>query len=57
MLYGVSMKPGGSSKVVTEKVDERRVGARATIDLRDPAPGPGGPASGETLEPEQAETG
>ncbi len=35
VLYGVSMKPGGSSKVVTEKVDERRAGARATIDLRD----------------------
>ena len=40
VLYGVSMKPGGSSKVVTEKVDERRAGQRMalddqTIDLRD----------------------
>ncbi len=37
VLYGVSMKPGGSSKVVTEKVDERRAGQRAVIDLRDQA--------------------
>jgi chromosome segregation protein len=33
ILYGVSMKPGGSSKVVTEKVDERRVGRRSALDL------------------------
>ncbi|MEL6984811.1 MAG: hypothetical protein AAFO29_20450, partial [Actinomycetota bacterium] len=61
VLYGVSMKPGGSSKVVTEKVDERRAGQRAaldaaanerTIDLRD-----GVDDSGEPLEPEQAEAG
>lgn len=61
VLYGVSMKPGGSSKVVTEKVDERRAGQRAaidatanerTIDLRD-----GVDDSGESLEPEQAEAG
>ncbi len=32
VLYGVSMKPGGSSKVVTEKVDERRVGQRSALD-------------------------
>jgi len=38
VLYGVSMKPGGSSKVVTEKVDERRAGQRAIIDLRDQDP-------------------
>ncbi|MEM9565806.1 MAG: chromosome segregation protein SMC [Actinomycetota bacterium] len=32
VLYGVSMKPGGSSKVVTEKVDERKVGQRSALD-------------------------
>jgi chromosome segregation protein len=26
VLYGVSMKPGGSSKVITEKVDDRGIG-------------------------------
>ncbi len=36
VLYGVSMKPGGSSKVVTEKVKERSPGQ--TIDLRDDEP-------------------
>ena len=35
ILYGVSMKPGGSSKVVTEKVAERKPGADPIIDLRD----------------------
>jgi chromosome segregation protein len=35
VLYGVSMKPGGSSKVVTEKTDGRTVGAKTTIDLRE----------------------
>ena len=30
VLYGVSMKPGGSSKVVSEKVDERRTGLDLT---------------------------
>lgn len=32
VLYGVSMKPGGSSKVVSEKVEHTEI---ATIDLRD----------------------
>jgi chromosome segregation protein len=39
VLYGVSMKPGGSSKVVTEKVDERGidrlVGGATDPDLDD----------------------
>ncbi len=34
VLYGVSMKPGGSSKVVTEKVVKRKAGAQSVIDLR-----------------------
>ena len=37
VLYGVSMRPGGSSKVVTEKVEDRRVGRPMAIDLRDGA--------------------
>ncbi len=32
ILYGVTMKPGGSSKVVTEKVDERKAGSVPTVD-------------------------
>jgi chromosome segregation protein len=35
VLYGVSMKPGGSSKVVSEKVEVRRPAYQAPIDLRD----------------------
>ncbi|MEM7274770.1 MAG: hypothetical protein AAF547_16920, partial [Actinomycetota bacterium] len=36
VLYGVSMKPGGSSKVVTEKVADRKPPTeQAAIDLRD----------------------
>ncbi len=35
VLYGVSMKPGQSSKVVSEKVKNPR---RQVIDLREPAP-------------------
>ncbi len=35
VLYGVSMKPGGSSKVVSEKVDKA---VAETIDLREPTP-------------------
>ncbi|MEM7322526.1 MAG: chromosome segregation protein SMC [Actinomycetota bacterium] len=42
VLYGVSMKPGGSSKVVTEKVVDRKAAVeRAMIDLRNSAPGVG----------------
>ncbi len=50
VLYGVSMKPGGSSKVVTEKVVKRKPGTDTIIDLRDAPDG-----SGQSLEPEQAE--
>ncbi len=32
VLYGVSMKPGGSSKVVSEKVDDRKAGRQPGID-------------------------
>ncbi len=40
VLYGVSMKPGGSSKVVTEKVVDRKAAVeRAMIDLRESAVG------------------
>ena len=47
VLYGVSMKPGGSSKVVTEKVDERKVAKPLNFD------GPGdGDAADLDLEPE-----
>ena len=53
VLYGVSMKPGGSSKVVTEKVADRKPGEAAVIDLRDGSAAGGG--SGQALEPEQAE--
>ncbi|MGB5755563.1 MAG: hypothetical protein WBM50_01505, partial [Acidimicrobiales bacterium] len=39
ILYGVTMKAGGSSKVVTEKVADRKPGADPIIDLRErPAP-------------------
>ncbi|MFW2381552.1 MAG: chromosome segregation protein SMC [Acidimicrobiales bacterium] len=37
VLYGVSMKPGQSSKVVSERVNNPK---RHVIDLRDPAPQP-----------------
>jgi chromosome segregation protein len=60
VLYGVSMKPGGSSKVVTEKVAERKPGEVAVIDLRDDDLRDGdlrdGPDSGQALEPEQAQS-
>jgi chromosome segregation protein len=35
VLYGVSMKPGGSSRVVSEKVEGRKAASRPEIDLRD----------------------
>ena len=59
VLYGVSMKPGGSSKVVTEKVVKRKAGAEPIIDLRDNAPDADvdGNGSGQALEPEQTEAG
>lgn len=72
VLYGVSMKPGGSSKVVTEKVVKRKAGAESIIDLRDSNGNGNGNGvdidfdtgtidldadSGQTLEPEQTEAG
>jgi len=50
VLYGVSMKPGGSSKVVTEKVNDNDLERLTELGL-EPA------GSGESLEPEQAEQG
>ncbi len=40
VLYGVSMKPGGSSKVVSEKVQVRKPVDRPMIDLRNDHVGP-----------------
>ncbi|MDH4075076.1 MAG: AAA family ATPase, partial [Acidimicrobiia bacterium] len=40
VLYGVSMKPGGSSKVVSEKVQVRKPVDRPVIDLREDRVGP-----------------
>jgi hypothetical protein len=34
VLYGVTMKAGGSSKVVSEKVEGRRIERQPVIDLR-----------------------
>jgi hypothetical protein len=45
VLYGVSMKPGGSSRVVSEKVEGRRAESQPVIDLR----------SGQAVEPDEAE--
>ncbi|MGP8162430.1 MAG: chromosome segregation protein SMC [Acidimicrobiales bacterium] len=37
-LYGISLQPGGASKVVSEKVDRRRDGERRTLARSVPAP-------------------
>jgi 20S proteasome alpha/beta subunit len=47
MLYGVSMSPDGTTKVVAQSLDEARPGVEVTIGPRQPSVRTGHPAMSE----------